>query len=186
MFDAIKRGCQYYCDNIPNNTIHTVCKSALYSFTITFIMANGSYKQRVDLVTKEALPLELTRPYLAAAVAAIASTIHAFMTPFFHLACGDKEIKLHREIAKGMVVSALTYHLTASMAVFKAHWIAVSAFDMVPFNVIGSIINSYKDFIKWIDPQIDFAWLDKIQNVLGLDPQAGDNSAYTTPHFLSY
>lgn len=183
MLDAIKRGCQYYYDNIPANTMHTVCKSAIYSFTITFIMVN---RLRFDAITKQALPLELTRAYVSAGVAVIASTIYALMTPVFTVAFGDNAIKAHREFIKYFVVAALTYHSTLSIAAFKTYWTAISALDLIPLNSLGAMINLLKDEFKWLDPQIDLTWLENIQNYLGLNPQPGENSAYMTPNFLTY
>lgn len=208
LLNTITNGCQFYYDNIPINTTSTICKSAIYSFTVSFILINHSYII-YDLTTKQALPLELARPFLSATVAGLASTIHALITPIFNCAFGNNQVAYPKELIKYMVTIALTYHLTASYTAFKTYWAMINIFEMFSSNCLGSyfkmmlkfqyfmnsmIFNPIKSYfygpltplqlhiqqIQWLSYQQD---IETALDYVGLNPQNGENSVYFMPHF---
>lgn len=208
LLNTIANGCQFYYDNIPVNTASTICKSTIYSFAVSFILINNSYIF-YDLATKQALPLDLARPFLSAAVAGLASTIHALITPIFNCAFGNNQVTYPKELIKYLVTIGLTYHLTASYTAFKTYWSMVSIFEMFSLNCLGSffkmmlkvqyfmnnsMINPIKSYfygpltpqqlhiqqINWVSHQQD---IETGLDYLGLNPQNGENSVYFMPHF---
>lgn len=73
VFSTISQACQSYYDNLPDAIFPSIAKSAGYSFTIALLLSARSPEGALDL----------TRPLIRAGVAALASTIHALMTPLF-------------------------------------------------------------------------------------------------------
>ncbi len=183
MFNVIKNGCQFYYDNIPVNTVPTICKSAIYAFSVNLILVNSLFRP-YNAVTGQPHALELARPVLSAAVCSLASLIHALITPIFHVAFGDNQVTLPREFMKNLITLGCTYQLTTSIAAFKTYWAALSIFELGSLNFIGTWFKfATTAFTQHLIPPL-FPMqnvIDQCLDYVGLLPRSGDNSVYFMP-----
>lgn len=71
MFGAISNVCQSYYNDLPDNTLQTVGKSALFSYSINFILVKKPLAE----------PINLSRTIASAGIACLASLIHSLTNP---------------------------------------------------------------------------------------------------------
>jgi hypothetical protein len=81
MLDFIQNGLSSYYEQLPVNTGPSICRSALYSFSIAVIILKMNSPKAVDF----------TRPLALSAVAATASLVHASTSPFFNYIFENRE-----------------------------------------------------------------------------------------------
>lgn len=176
MLNAVWTKCQDYYDDLPQGTLHSVVRSAFFSFVATLI-----YTPEL----KPASLAELARPAAAAAVAATASLIYALTTPLFHYIFGDKDVKFEREFIKNIITVTLTGLLFIRFISYqKTHLVGVKFFGPISANLIKSMLDNTPRFMDWsIGPSQEAQAIRAFFNRygLGVDPEA--NSAFYSFNF---
>jgi hypothetical protein len=168
MFASIKNGCQFYYDHLPHDTMQTIGKSALYSFAGTVILVSGIEKK-----------INLLLPLTTAAVAALASLIHALINPLFDGIFGDRKINMFREILKALLVDALTSAVFNKLTTGKVNWIALNLIGPLPLNFLKSYFGLIPAIMDWFDPVTGGQIRDALR-YCGLIAEEGSNSIYIT------
>jgi hypothetical protein len=176
MFHAVRQTCQDYYSEIPKNTLHTIARSALYSFSITLFITN--YKNLLDDAN-----LNFARPMVAAALGATASCIHALTTPLFNDIFGDNNVRLHRELLKYCFNMTCVYVLWNYLTPYKTHLFALSVFNIIPLNVIKSefdILPLTLDLVFHLAGiQTNIPRITRqVYGLFGIDVNPGSNSSY--------
>jgi hypothetical protein len=127
VFAAIKQPFVSYYDELPSQIISTVAQSAFFTFTIAVVFS-GNPGQTADI----------SRPLLNAGVAALASFVHALMTPFFNKVFGPTRLEPIPEITKSCVVALLT---STFMSVMTTSNVNLSAFKLYYLISLNSFIS---------------------------------------------
>lgn len=163
IFHPIVNACQYYYDHLPDDTFQTIGKSFLFSFSIGMILRNSTNNY--------------LQPIVAASVAALASLIHALMTPLFDAIFGDRKVNMFREGIKFWVVTAFANILREQMATGKVNLVAVPNVIPISLNFVKSSFNLYCDAADAMDP-ISANYLRSFMRNWGLIAEEGSNSTY--------
>ena len=129
-FAAIGQSFVNYYDELPNDIISTVAKSAFYTFTIALLFSTKSVEQTLDI----------TRPLIKAGVAALASFIHALMTPLFNKVFGTTQLNAVHELVKSCVVAVLTSTVMNLTTTSQVNLLAFRLFYLISSN----------SFIAWL------------------------------------
>ncbi len=169
MIQAIGDICHYYYDNIPSDTFQTVCKSAIYSYTFSVLLANKPAQWEAGI--------NLALPLASAGVAALASLIHALTTPLFNAIFGDKEVYVHREWIKQFtnmtIKTGIVAYLTSTKVSFVAHNLGPPSFHLLT------------SLCKCIPDAYDRTGLNDLADkaraffrTIHLYPEAGSNAIY--------
>ena len=142
---AIVNTCQEYYRQFPSDTVPKMCKSALYSFTITFVLVRNP--QIGD-------PFNVARPLLAASVASLASLIYALTNPIFNMIFGDKLLRLHREIIKQIV--------NVTLSSLLIHYSISSKVNLLALPLIGSVsMNLFKSLFELVPSMVESLFNDE-------------------------
>jgi hypothetical protein len=176
MFHAVRQVCQDYYSEIPKDTLHTIARSALYSFSITFILTNR--KNLLDDAN-----VNFVRPVMAAALGATASLIHALTTPLFNDIFGDNKVRLDRELLKYFFNMTCVYVLWNHLTPYKSHLFTLSVFNIVPLNVFKSEFDLVPTIIE-MGQALNGTQssvpneIRRIYGILGINVDLGSNSSY--------
>jgi hypothetical protein len=132
MFAAISRPFASYYQELPENIVPTIAKSAFYTFTVSLLFLTASEQGTINL----------TRPLVRSGVAALASAIHALVTPLFNMTFEKAELNAAHEIVKNFVVILLSsalvdYHLTS-----RVNLASFRLFQLISLNA----------FMAWFSP----------------------------------
>jgi hypothetical protein len=168
MFNPVINSCQFYYDHLPHDIVQTVSKSALYSFTIALVISNKS--ARAD-------SFNLLIPITSAGIAALASVVHAILTPLFDGIFGDRKVQFHREFIKWFCVSACTSVIVNKLSINKIDLVALHFFLPASVNFMKSNCGASLEFMECVDPQA----ANKLRDILrpwGVLPEEGSNSIY--------
>lgn len=168
MFDAVQQKFNDYYDQIPPNTLQTVAKSALYSFTVALFIP-------VEITI--ATPYNLVRHLGVAGTAALASLIYALVTPIFNSIFGDNRGLFHREFMKLMVINALTSISINYMTASKIDLHAMAWLPLLNFNCLASLCNAPLDIVAPIGGQLVSEFKDYL-NTLGLFVKPGSGTVF--------
>jgi hypothetical protein len=176
MFNPVINLGQSYYNHLPKDTLKTVGKSAAFTFSLTFFLRSGMKLDSNNAI----ISINLLRPLAMAGIAALASLIHALMTPLFDGMFGDRKINLYRETMKWIVISACTTVIANKLLTTKTEFVALQLFLPLPINFFKSIYNTIANTIELFDPQAgtnlrnDFlSW--------GFAAEEGSNSIYIMP-----
>lgn len=150
-FDALTQPFRLYYNQLPENTGPSICKSALYSFTISLLAVN-----------KFADFKSFRQPLLSAGIAAAAALVNALVTPLFNFIFGNNEVGCLQEGFK-LMVNALAVHqilyLTSTVGkikfvsqhFFKSPYPVLLSSQLVKFGVCLSVpVLNWT--IGWWDP----------------------------------
>jgi hypothetical protein len=129
VFAAIKQPFVSYYDELPSQIISIVAQSAFFTFTIAVVFSGNLPGQTSDI----------SRPLLNAGVAALASFVHALMTPFFNKVFGPTQLNPIHEIAKSCVVGLLTSSFVSVMTTSTVNLVAFKLYYLISLN----------SFISW-------------------------------------
>ncbi len=173
MFQAIKDGFQNYYNQIPNETLSAIGRSAVYSFTYSFFLG------------RHVNPLNLTTPLVSAGYAALASTIHAVTTPIFNYMFGNQDVYFIQEFAKLCISISLSLSLVSYATTKQINITALKQFQGLNFTALAAYFDLIPRMINCVGQQIQappmIAVAQYIRDALkavGLDPQAGVNAVY--------
>lgn len=105
VFNTVHDHFHSYYAQLPVNTLPSVFRSALYSFSVSFILVG------IDSKT-----IHLTRPLIAAGVSGTAALVHALTNPLFNYIFENHGIKWHQEAIRFIIdvttTSLLINHVT--------------------------------------------------------------------------
>ena len=101
MLNGIQTACSNYYQEIPANSLQAICRSAIFSFVASLIIANQPHQTAVNFA----------RPIMAASVGALASTINALTAPFFNWMFGNKEYRIYQEAIRMFVDLSIAQNL---------------------------------------------------------------------------
>ena len=166
MLDAIRQSCQNYYDDIPPDTLPTMAKSAIFSFSWT-ILFNRVPRQ----------PWDITRPLFHAGVAALATLIYSLTTPIFNKIFGDNQILLHREIMKSFVDFSVTTIIISYLTTSKVDLTALPFIKMLSFNILRALYDLDTAYAAWVDPRFG-NFLSQVGNYTGLSAVPGSASIH--------
>ena len=175
MLDAIRQSCQNYYNGIPADTFSKAGKSALYTFTVTWIWTTTTVV--TSKLTPEHLIFNTGRPLFAAGVALSASLIYSLTAPFFNKIFGDNRMRFHSEIIKQMINTALTSVLINCLTNSKVNLFALPLFGSISMNMFKGIFNTAVDVAECLDQ--DFA--DEVRILFrdwGLSSPDGSGSVF--------
>jgi len=159
MFDMIQQRCLSYYDEIPVDTFPTIAKSAIFSFTITIIMPRLLSNRDLRFVYIE----EYTPALITAGLAAVATLVHAILSPIFNRAFGNNsQINVNQELMKYLLVTALT-----------GVCLSYARNQRIRYFVSINLVKSLLYFGVQIRP-----YLGHIANRLGVNSPDGSNSTY--------
>ena len=169
VLDAIYDKCQDYWDQIPDDTLPKMAKSALFTFTVTFVFSK-------KIPTE---PYNLGRPLFAAGVATLASLIYALTTPIFNMIFGDDRFQLHLEFIKQVVNIALSSLLISYLTAGKINVLALPLIGSLSINLIKSLV----DFIpfaaeNWFNDPVLADEIREIYKKWWIDSQVGTSSVF--------
>lgn len=131
IFQVAYDKCRDYYDQIPDDTFEKMAKSALYTFTATFLFSKRNPLE----------PYNLSRPLFAGGVAFLASFIYSITTPIFNMIFGDDELLVHREFIKQVVNITLSSAIIGYFTAAKVSLIALPLVGSLSINLIKSIID---------------------------------------------
>lgn len=115
---TISQAFQNYYDELPMEIIPTIGKSAIFTFTVSAIFSSRNAEGAFDA----------TRPLLKAGVAALASTIHALLTPLFNKVLGrNTTLEILDELVKSTICACTA---SALMCVGETGSLQLSAFKL--------------------------------------------------------
>lgn len=121
VLSAINQACQSYYANLPRKIFPTIAKSAGYTFAAALFFSNRNVQGAIDI----------SRPLLHAGIAALASAIHALMTPLFDQVfgksnTGDVLSEFVKSSITGITASALVsygMHSSIQLTAFKLYYL---------------------------------------------------------------
>ena len=143
MFDAIKQGCQNYYNQIPDNSLPTIGKSAILSFTITILLSRGTLPNICNSSLED-----FRRPLSSAGFAALAAVVHALTTPIFNKIFGDNnQNNFYRESIKHVFNVSLV-----RFAILQAGGL-VEIRSLLPINWLVSCIQLIPSYFSLFDPK---------------------------------
>jgi hypothetical protein len=171
MFSPVINLCQSYYHHLPDDTLQTVSKSAAFTFSIAFVL--GSPKIAQD-------PINMLRPLVAAGIAALASLIHALMTPLFDGMFGDRKINFFRETIKWVIVSACTTLIVNKLLAAKIELVALPQYIPLSINYLKGALGTFPDMLELFDPQRATEIRDMLRP-WGFIGEEGSNSIYIMP-----
>lgn len=161
--------CQEYYDQIPDDTLPKMAKSALYTFSITFIF---SKKMPTE-------PYNLGRPLFAASVATLASFVYALTTPLFNMIFSDDRIQVQRELIKQIVNIALTSVIVNYFTPTKINVLALPLIASLSINLLKSMADLVPSVAEnWFD---DAAFAEVARDLYkqwGIDAPNGSSSVF--------
>ncbi len=123
VFTAASQPFVAYYDALPQKTLETVAQSALFSFSATLFLTS-TMNGKVDM----------TAPLINAAVASLASTIHALMTPLFDKIFNSSQLNWMHEFAKSSVVGFLASSIASYALTSKVDLTAFKFFYLISAN----------------------------------------------------
>lgn len=115
---AVRQAADSYYQALPERVFSTVAKSAIYTFSAA-ILFTVSREKGIDLL----------RPLAKAAAAAVASLIHALMTPLFNKIFETQKAESLHELAKMGVVEILASAVVEFAMTSKVN---LAAFRFIP------------------------------------------------------
>lgn len=174
MLHAIKDGYLSYYNQIPADTLPAIGRSAIYSFTFSFIT-----------VRSRAPTMDLTTCLVSAGYAALASTIHALTTPIFNYMFGNQDVYFLQEAAKCWINISLSLTLVSYITTKQINFVAMKYFFGASLVSLTAYFDLFPKALNYLgqqfhDPSL-IAGAQKIRDVLktlGLDSQAGVNAVY--------
>lgn len=125
VLEAIKQTFVNYYDELPENIAPTIAKSAFYTFTASLIIAGASSKEKA---------FDMTKPLIYAGVAALASFIHALVTPLFNKIFGTRQRDAFHELTKSCIIALLTTALIDYATTSKINLLAFKMFYLISAN----------------------------------------------------
>ncbi|MCE2982174.1 MAG: hypothetical protein LW832_01285 [Parachlamydia sp.] len=126
-----------YAKGLPSNIVPSMGRSALYSFTASLIFVNGGLA-----------PLKnMQQPLISACVAAIASLLHALLTPFFNYIFDNENIRWYQEPIKLFIGILAMDRLVAGTLPGKLHFFSKRLFQSrLLFLSSNDLIKTAADF----------------------------------------
>lgn len=113
MFNTVQNHFHDYYTQLPLNTCPSIFRSALYSFSISFIL--GGVDSRA---------IQLTRPLMTAGVASTATLIHALTNPVFNYIFENRGVKWHQETIRFIIDITVTSLLASHVTTIKVQELA--------------------------------------------------------------
>ncbi len=169
MFNDITQRMEAYYDEIPSNTFPTIAKAIVFSFTVTLFSQGQVEGAGLDFYA---------RPLIAAGIGAVATLIHALVTPIFNAAFeNNHQVILYQELVKTGIVVGLTRILACCVTGQRVDILATTKLSMLSTNLIKSLFHLLPQMYSYIDPAVTFEARD-ILNSWGLDTPHGANSTY--------
>lgn len=147
MLDAVWTHCQNYWDEIPQETLRSVGKSALISFSVTLLVTSKGF----STFMKPDGVIEFAQPAAAAVMAGTATLIQALMTPFFNAVFGDREVKFEREMLKMVVNITCTYMVLKNVSALKTYLPMLFFHRTFPLNLFLAEFDLFPRFIDLFD-----------------------------------
>jgi hypothetical protein len=166
---AIYNKCQDYYEQIPEDLFSKMGKSALFTFTITFVFSKQTPGQ----------PYNLSRPLFASGVAALASCIYGLSTPIFNMIFGDERLMFPREVIHQIVNITATSILVNYLNASKVNILALPLVASLSVNLLKSGLDLFPAVAEnWFnDPPL----ADEMRTFFkdwGLDVPDGSSSVF--------
>ena len=169
VLQAIYEKCQDYYDQIPADTLPKMVKSALYTFTVTFIFSK-------KIPTE---PYNLGRPLFAASVASLASLVYALTTPLFNMIFVEERLQFHRECIKQVVNIILTSVLVHYFTATKINVLALPLLGSLSVNLIKSLFDTIPSVAEtWSNDPVFADEIRELYKNWGIDAPAGTSSIF--------
>ena len=180
MFGVVSNACQSYYDDLPDNTLQTVGKSALLSFSLSLMFK--------DKLVGE---INLSQPLASAEIASLASLIYSLTNPIFNKIFGDNNLHFHRELIKAFVNMAIASTLVMYITAGKVDFAAFQWLSGLPVNLIFGQLNDIPTLMDWIegmtfpnfnpqDPNTSGNRIRILASHFGLNAVPGAGSVYWT------
>lgn len=146
MLDAIIEPVKNYYNELPDNTMYCVGRSAVFSFVVSVLLKRGSPPE----IFQSSLE-DFRRPLFASGCAAAASLIHGLMTPFFNRLFGDDDQnKVHREFITFIVDISLVKLSILTTSGNVGEVAAKIGFGSI--NWFKSLVFTFSNFCDWLIP----------------------------------
>lgn len=171
MFNAITQRMQDYYDQIPCNTLSTIAKATTFSFAAALNCEGiDNNKTSIDVYAT---------PLLAAGVGALATLIHALMTPIFNAAFeNDHQVIVYQECIKSMVTIGLTRFLVSYATGQKVDLLANTVLALLSTNLMKSLFHLVPQTLFWLGDPIAARSVRNQLSSWGLDTPDGANTTY--------
>ena len=176
MLDTVWTHCQNYWDEIPQETLRSVGKSALISFSVTLLVTTRGFSTFI----KPDGVIEFAQPAAAAVIAGTATLIQALMTPFFNAVFGDREVKFERELLKMVVNITCTYLVLKNVSELKTYLPMLLFNRTFPLNVFLAELDLAPRLIDLFDKTRGNAVREDFFKVLGVNVDKDAPGAYYT------
>lgn len=147
MFAAIGQKFHDYYDQIPKDTLHTMARSAAFSFTATALTGALPAPSVVNTYTTPLMASSTVidayaRPLMASSIGVLATVINALLSPFFTAVFGnDDQVTLYQEFTKGVIVVGLIKLVVSYATGHKVDLIANTQFFFMSTNLIKSLFH---------------------------------------------
>ena len=165
MLTDIHQRLNAYYDKIPSNTLVTIAKSAVFSFSVN-VMTGGISNSSLNTYSQ---------PLMAAGIAALASLIHALMSPVFNsIFQNDHQTTFRQEWIKSLVSVGLTGFSLSYATNGKIDLLTQQVFSLISLNLLKSILHLPLYVLSPIEAKKGEDWLIKY----GLSTSDGANNTY--------
>lgn len=124
VFAAVAQPFVNYYKALPDNIVPTIAQSAGCTLAIALLFSSPYKNEGFDM----------TRPLMKAGVAALASTIHAAMTPFFDKIFGTAQLDFVSEFIKSSVVAVLSSAVVDCALTSRVNLAAFHLFYLISSN----------------------------------------------------
>jgi hypothetical protein len=171
MFDAISKKCTEYYNQIPSDTFSKMGRSAIYSFSATYLFIRPTTKNYPD-------NFNLSICLVSAGLAALASLIYALTNPLFNMIFGDNRHLVHREFMKWFVNIGISTILFQYATAAKVNLLSVYLLINIPSNLFLSAFESIVVFIEWCGDQNEANRMRQAFRSFGLYPEPGSSSSF--------
>jgi len=145
VFTQVRQGFEWYWFELPDNMVSSIGKSALYSFTASFILTAADTTKTIVL----------NRPLTAGAVACLAATVHALTNPVFNYIFENKKIIWHQEIVRYVIDYTVTCLLLKQATAYKVHELAFkkSSLFFMSSHMLRLVIDVPLGLVQMVDQE---------------------------------
>lgn len=171
MLDGIKQIAQDYYDQIPNNTLRTIGKSAFFSFCASVFIEGTGINKTLTMSLYD-------RPLMAAGLAAVAAFVHALLTPIFNALFENKrEVRFLQEVIKHAIEVSIMRLCVYNVTAQKVNLLGENGFDFTSVNLLKSMCHIGPDFISLFDP-ITSLKISQFLDQWGINTPDGENTTF--------
>lgn len=150
--------CDYYYQNLPKDLVSSVGRSAIFSFTVTFLVANTDAQLFIKpILNRDIKHPDFSSPLEAGLAAGTASLIHYLTTPLFNAIFGDREVTFEREIVKWAVNLSCAYLILSQFNTTRKVDLAWVLFTQtISANLTKAWFDIVPRFLRWVDPSLSY------------------------------